>query len=201
MLTPIEEQYLDEAKDFVIELLSKDTSGHDYHHIRRVVKNAKELLAEEPKADEFVTLMAAWLHDVDDPKISQSVDKRAALFLSSLEVSLKIVERILEIVENISFSKQKNSPKELSLEGKIVQDADRLDALGAIGIARTFAYGGSKGRPIYLGDDDDDSSLAHFHQKLLKLVDLMNTDKAKEIAKKRHELMLLFVNEFYQEWQ
>ncbi|MGM5629560.1 HD domain-containing protein [Apibacter raozihei] len=204
---------LNEVQGYVKDQLSGDSSGHDYWHIERVVNNAKKLLNSE-KADGFKVLIAAWLHDVGDYKLHNGKDKTQEIvfpLLISLGCTTKFAEEIIQIIEEVSFKGGHNSPT-TSIEAKIVQDADRLDAIGAIGIARAFAYGGSKGRVIFNPDEkpeeylsseayqkNNSSTLMHFYEKLLKLKDLMNTDSAKEIAHERHRFMVIFLDQFQNE--
>ena len=136
------------AQEHIREVFLTESTGHDYYHIQRVVINARKILITEP-ADSFVVELAAWLHDLGDHKLHDGVDKSEELindFLSSLDVEQQVIDRIVEVVSQVSFSKG-NTP--YSIEAEIVQDADRLDAIGAIGIARCFAYGGSKNRILF----------------------------------------------------
>ncbi|MFA5036456.1 MAG: HD domain-containing protein [Candidatus Izemoplasmatales bacterium] len=189
------------TEQFVKRLLNDDSTGHDFHHIMRVRSLALSI-AKSFKANLFIIEMAALLHDVDDPKLVKKNDsQRVQSFLSDFANPYIPVSEILEIIANLSFSSYLKGHSESTIEGKIVQDADRLDALGAIGIARTFAFGGSRHRPLYDNSITDDSSLAHFYQKLLKLPDLMNTMTAKRIATKRVKFMKRYLRVFYQEWQ
>jgi uncharacterized protein len=199
-LTAQETEIIKQTETFVQLLLLKESTGHDWHHILRVRSMAR-LLADDEEADAFLIEMASLLHDVDDPKLTGKPDSRQTDdFLASLNIFSAQKDTILDIIGNLSFSSHLDGKTETTTEGKIVQDADRLDALGAIGIARTFAYGGSKHRPIYAGVADDESSIAHFYQKLLKLPDLMNTPIAKEIAKERVKFMNRYLKEFFTEW-
>ncbi|WP_156289193.1 HD domain-containing protein [Oceanobacillus salinisoli] len=185
-------------KGYVKELFQHDESGHDFYHMQRVARLAKGIAVQE-KADVFLCEAAAWLHDIGDYKLFKQPDnaiENMEQFLNSLSVSEKQVEIIHEMINDVSFSKGK-VPN--TLEGKIVQDADRLDAIGAIGIARTFAYGGSKGQLIH-HDGRTDTSIQHFYDKLLTLKNRMNTVTAKEIALKRHQFMKEFLEQFYKEW-
>ncbi|PDY46155.1 HD domain-containing protein [Bacillus pseudomycoides] len=199
---------------FVKNLLEKDASGHDWYHIERVHKLAISL-SEKEGGDRFVIEMAALLHDVADEKLNESEEagmKKVSDWLEGLNVTEEENEHILHIIMNMSY-KGGHGGKVSTLEGKIVQDADRLDALGAIGIARTFAYGGAKGRLMYDPNippreemtkeeyrKNDDPSLNHFYEKLLKLKDLMNTDAAKREAEIRHRYMEEFIEQFMKEW-
>ena len=190
------------AQEYIKETLLNDGTGHDYYHIERVVINARKILQTE-HADSFIVELAAWLHDLGDQKLNNGIDKSEELisaFLKSLAVEQSIIDRIIEIVSQVSFSKG-NRPS--SIEAEIVQDADRLDAIGAIGIARCFAYGGSKKRILYSPDEKvkENSSIQHFYDKLFKLKDLMNTESAKLIAAKRHSFMEEYIAEFYREVQ
>lgn len=191
--------------------LEGEGSGHDWHHIERVWKQAS-ILAEMEKADNYVVQLAALVHDLADDKVVESEKEgleRIQYFLEGEGVSEKVVEHVLEIVQSMSFSKGKTMR---TLEGKVVQDADRLDAIGAIGIARAFTYAGSKGRPIFdptfevreeMTQEEyrngDSSTIHHFYEKLLKLKDLMNTEAAIQLAEERHSFMEEFLDQFYQE--
>ncbi|PGE94480.1 phosphohydrolase [Bacillus pseudomycoides] len=199
---------------FVRDILETDASGHDWYHIERVHKLALSL-SEKEGGDRFVIEMAALLHDVADEKLNESEEagmKKVSDWLEGLNVTEEENEHILHIIMNMSY-KGGHGGKVSTLEGKIVQDADRLDALGAIGIARTFAYGGAKGRLMYDPNippreemtkeeyrKNDDPSLNHFYEKLLKLKDLMNTDAAKREAEIRHRYMEEFIEQFMKEW-
>lgn len=190
------------AKEYIKETFLKEGTGHDYYHIERVVINARKILQTE-HADSFIVELAAWLHDLGDHKLHNGIDKSEELinaFLKSLAVEQSIINRVVEIVSQVSFSKG-NKPS--SIEAEIVQDADRLDAIGAIGIARCFAYGGSKNRILYSPDEKEkeNSSAQHFYDKLFKLKDMMNTESAKQIAQKRHSFMEEYIAEFYREVQ
>lgn len=187
------------ALKYAREFFRGDASGHDFYHTERVYKTALRL-AENENADLEIVALAALLHDVDDRKISPETaqeKKNAALFLESHGVDDKKAAQILEIIGDISFSGGK-VPR--SIEGKCVQDADRLDAIGAVGIARAFAYGGSRGRAIYDPEDVALSSIGHFYDKLLKLKGLLNTESARAIAQERDSFMREFLGEFFDEW-
>ena len=195
-----QKEILDSAQIFIKNQFSGETTGHDYYHIKRVVKLAKQIGKEE-NADLFLVELAAWLHDVGDYKLHEGMDKSEELiseFLFELNLPQETISQILEIISQVSFSKGNLST---SLEAKIVQDADRLDALGAIGIARTFAYGGSKKREIWNPENPEETSIQHFYDKLLKLKDLMNTNSAKKIAEERHQFLEEFLERFYEEWE
>lgn len=197
-----EKEILIKVQKYIRENFLKEGTGHDYYHIERVVINTRKILQTE-QADSFIVELAAWLHDLGDYKLHDGIDKSEELisdFLKSLAIEQPIVDRVVEIVSQVSFSKG-NKPS--SIEAEIVQDADRLDAIGAIGIARCFAYGGSKNRILYSPDDKEkeNSSIQHFYDKLFKLKDLMNTKSAKLIAKQRHLVMEEYITEFYREVQ
>jgi len=194
------EGILKRTKEFIVKEFSGEGTGHDYYHIERVVKVAKKL-AEEENADVFMVELAAWLHDLGDYKLNDGVNRSAELisgFLLLENVEAEIIHKVIEIVSQVSFSK---GNKPTSLEAMIVQDADRLDALGAIGIARCFAYGGKKGNEIYNPEHPEETSIQHFYDKLLKLKDMMNTSAAKKIAEERHQFLENFLQQFYAEWK
>ncbi|WP_413532800.1 HD domain-containing protein [Empedobacter brevis] len=191
---------LAQTQAYIKKIFLDEGTGHDYFHIERVVTNAKKILETE-EADPFLVELAAWTHDIGDYKLHNGVDKSEELiraFLESINVEEETIQKVLEIVSQVSFSK---GNKPTTIEAEIVQDADRLDAIGAVGIARCFAYGGSVGTILYNPYDNskDASSLQHFYDKLFKLKDLMNTTTAKNMALNRHEYMEKFVEEFYQE--
>ena len=203
------------TETFVKEMLKDDSSGHDWWHIYRVVNCAKTIVHEE-KADSFIVEMAALLHDVADHKFSDAHKRQLALeaFLDSINISNQDRTHIIEIIETLSFKGAHVTTEMRTIEGKVVQDADRLDAIGAIGIARCFAYGGSKNRELWDPDekpilhtsaksyhDNKSSSINHFYEKLLLLKDRMNTATAKRMAKHRHAVMQDFLDEFHQEWK
>lgn len=196
------------------KLLEGESTGHDYWHIHRVFQNARHILQSEPQADTLVVELAALLHDIADHKFHDGDDtigpRMVREWLESIQVGESTIDHVVDIISTMSFSKGKQMK---TLEGQIVQDADRLDALGAIGIARTFAYGGHAGREIYNPDippqdfktkeeykKANSPSINHFHEKLLLLKDMMNTDSAKKIAQARHDYMLQYLNQFHAEW-
>ena len=156
----------------------------------RVYHNAQKIMEAYPEADTFIVSLSALLHDADDHKLFHTENNgNARRFLREHSIRPDIEERICEAVNAVSFSKNRGRIPE-TIEGRIIQDADRLDAVGAIGIARTFAYGGKHGRT-------PEASIAHFHEKLLLLKDLMNTEKAREMAESRHT----FMEQFLREWE
>lgn len=192
---------LKKAEAFAREVFAGDASGHDIDHTLRVLHMAQRIAAEEG-ADEQLVQLAALLHDVDDRKISpdtcETLD-RARSFLHSCDVSPEKTERILRIISCVSFS---SGGRPDSLEGKCVQDADRLDAMGAIGIARAFAFGGSRGRRMHDPEGKTEgTTISHFYEKLLHLEGLMNTDTGRRIARERHSFMEHFLGEFNREWE
>ena len=198
--------------DFVKKELSCDNSGHNYQHIERVVKNALYLIKYEG-GNEKIIITACYLHDVIDHKLFDNLDIQKDKIIKILIDNNYLpceIEEIIDIIENVSFSKGNiNECDNLNL--KIVRDADRLDALGAIGIVRTIEYGNSKNRLFYEEENlnrsnnlvkfnnSTNTSLSHFYDKLLKLKDLMHTSTAKTMAAKRHEFLLIFLEEFYRE--
>ena len=193
---------IQEAREYVRAVFSGDASGHDFYHTLRVCQLATEIAKAEGAELETVQL-AALLHDVDDHKLSPDTCEnkdRAVQFLKSHGIADNRIERIVNIIDTVSFSR--NSGRPGSLEGKCVQDADRLDAIGAIGIARTFAFGGSHGRKIHDPEGmDPATSIAHFYEKLLKLKDLMNTETGRILAEDRDRFMRQFLDQFHAEWE
>jgi len=200
-LSDFQKEIIHQTEDYVRGLSNSESTGHDWHHALRVRSLARQF-AKKEGADCFIVELAALLHDIDDSKITNSSSShQAADFLSSMQVDPLLRTEILEIIVNLSFSSHLQGKSVSTIEGKVVQDADRLEALGAIGIARTFAYGGRKNRLIYDGSKDDQSTIAHFYQKLLKLPDLMNTETARQIADQRVKFMNDFLQEFFSEWE
>ena len=186
------ESIIGKAKEYARKLLGDNCGGHDLQHTLRVYSNALEIAKTEPDADLFVVSVAALLHDVDDYKLFNTTDyQNARTFLRSNGIPAEQEQIIIETIDSVSFSKNRDR-RPPTIEGQIVQDADRLDALGAIGIARTFAFGGEHGRPM-------EQTFRHFDEKLLLLKDMMNTPAAKTIAQKRHEFMEKYLKELNQE--
>ncbi|MGN7787901.1 HD domain-containing protein [Niabella sp. 22666] len=194
-----QQSILEAVRTYVYQEFSGEGTGHDFFHLERVVKTALRLARQED-ADLFMTELAAWLHDVGDHKLNNGVDRseeQITAILSKLKTPDEMIRKVIEIVSQVSFSKGKKAE---SLEAKIVQDADRLDAIGAIGLARVFAFGGSKNREIYNPKQPDQTTIQHFYDKLLKLKDLMNTATAQQIALERHVYLESFLERFYKEW-
>ena len=206
-------ELIEKARSYVKEKFENEFSGHDYFHTLRVFNMATHIARCEG-ADLEIVQLAALLHDVDDRKISPDTyetQANAREFLLSSGVDLEGVERICQIIREISFGGNDAVPD--TLEGKCVQDADRLDAIGAIGIARAFAYGGNHNRHMYHPDvkpnlnmtkeeyrKSESTTINHFYEKLFKLTALMNTHTAIRIAKERDAYMKAFVSEFMDEW-
>jgi uncharacterized protein len=212
----VKNQIIEKTEAFVRNELGEDATGHDWFHVDRVRKNALHICKEEKQGDPFIIEMAALLHDIPDEKLNESIEKgRAKLdsFLQSITLSSEEQSHILQIIQSISY-KGGSKTELVSIEAKIVQDADRLDAIGAIGIARAFAYGGKKGQQIYDPNiqvrekmsleeyrKGKSTSIHHFYEKLIKLKDLLNTHAAKRMAESRHQMMGLFLEQFFQEWE
>ncbi|MFV8225258.1 HD domain-containing protein [Christiangramia aquimixticola] len=211
-----EHEIVEKTKDFVKKTLEGAEGGHDWFHIERVYKNAKHI-AHTEDANLFVVELGALLHDIADSKFhngDESVGPTTAKnFLNSQGVEEDVIDHVVKIIENISFKGGNGQQKFKSIELDIVQDADRLDALGAIGIARTFNYGGFKNRPLYdpsiepqmnMTKEEYKASNAptinHFYEKLLLLKDRMNTETGRKIAAERHKFMENFLEQFYAEW-
>ena len=186
------QKLIDAAKEYIKVLFAGNADGHDTEHSLRVYRNAEMILAEEKRGDPLVISIAALLHDTDDQKLFHTNNNaNARSFLREQGMDEETIQRICEVINEVSFSKNKGKRPETP-EGEIVQDADRLDAIGAVGIARTFAYGGKHGRT-------PEESIRHFHEKLLLLKELMNTKAAKEMAESRHRFIELFLNEWERE--
>lgn len=214
-------QIIDQTILFVKSELQNAEGGHDWFHIERVYKNAL-LIALNETCDLTVVKLAALLHDIADSKFYPDASggdeeigpQKARIFLEEQHVSEEIICHVVQIIKNISF-KGGNFEKDFSSkELEIVQDADRLDALGAIGIARTFNYGGFKNRTLYdpniapqltMSKEEykksETPTLNHFYEKLLLLKDKMNTETGKKLAQERHRFMELFLSQFYAEWE
>ncbi|WP_198152333.1 HD domain-containing protein [Draconibacterium sediminis] len=201
------------TENFIKQHFASDSSGHDWWHIHRV-RNMAVHLAENEGGDLFLIEMAALLHDLDDWKLGNGENSsRTKSWLEQISISKKDADKIEQIIEQVSFKGAGVETKTSSLEAQIVQDADRLDAIGAIGIARTFAYGGNKGRLLHHPDIEPQlhnsfeeykkttaPTINHFYEKLLLLKDRMNTKAAQKIAEKRHVFMENFLAQFFSEW-
>jgi uncharacterized protein len=201
---------------FVKQKLENAEAGHDWFHIERVYKNAL-LIAQDEICDIQIVKLGALLHDIADSKFNDGDEtigtKVARAFLESQNTSEEIITNVVNIIENISFKGGNFDKKFNSIELEIVQDADRLDAIGAIGIARTFNYGGFKNRQLYNPEiapklnmskeeykKSEAPTINHFYEKLLLLKDKMNTKTGKNLAQERHKFMELFLSQFYAEW-
>lgn len=212
----MEEKIIEKVENYIKEVSYGESSGHDWWHIKRVYDLSVKI-NEEEKQNKFIIQMIALLHDIFDDKFSTG-DTRENLInlMKELEIYEMIndedIENILHSIVNLGFKGGFNKVQ-LSKEGQIVQDADRIDAIGAIGIARTFAYNGKKGNEIYNPDigiieitseeeyrSKKRHAINHFYEKLLKIKDTINTDEGKKIAKARTDFMQAYLNEFYEEW-
>jgi len=206
---------VEKTKQFVRHKLEFESSGHDWWHVVRVYNNALDIARQTKDVDYLIVKLGALLHDIADHKFGYTDNDRCKIiseFLSELEVPTHIIEEVIYIANHISFKGGSNKHKLSTLEAKIVQDADRLDAIGAIGIGRTFAYGGYTNRPMYNPPSDEvntksteeavtKDTISHFYEKLLLLKSLMNTEVGKQKAERRHEIMQEFLNNFYAEWK
>lgn len=209
-----EKEIVSKIKQEVYKLLKNEGTGHDFFHIERVVSNVRKIISHE-NCNEFYCILLAYLHDVGDYKLHNGVDKTEVIIykiLSGLNLDNQMIEQIIQDIQNIGFQGGFNNSNR-KIEVQIVQDADRLDALGAIGIARAFAYGGKKSRllhdPHYKVQiiknvdeykNSDAPTIQHFYDKLLKLKDLMNTSTGKKLAEERHDFMIKYLDQFYKEW-
>ena len=206
-------EIISRTTDFIKERFESEGSGHDWWHIYRVLNLAKSIAAKEG-GDRFIIEMASLLHDLDDWKISPDLTvSLAGEWLDNSKVDETEKEKILEVIGEVSFKGAKVNTPATSIESMIVQDADRLDAIGAIGIARAFAYGGSKGRliydpvcpPVFHSTFEDyrksnSATINHFYEKLLLLKDRMQTKTGRKIAEQRHKILEDFLNAFFLEW-
>ncbi|MEN9337354.1 MAG: hypothetical protein RLZZ500_2341 [Bacteroidota bacterium] len=208
---------VDATISYVKKQLEGAEAGHDWFHIERVYRNALHI-ADQENCNREVVQLAALLHDIADSKFHGGDEnigpKTARTFLESQKVEEATIDHVVKIIENISFKGGKTERTFSSLELDIVQDADRLDAIGAIGIARTFNYGGFKNRPLYdpaispnmhMTKEEYKANNAptinHFYEKLLLLKDRMNTSAGKKLAEERHRFMEVFLAQFYAEWE
>ena len=208
-----QKQHISATENFIKQHFASDSSGHDWWHIHRVRNMAMHLSVQEG-GDSFLIEMAALLHDLDDWKLSDGENtSKTKIWLNKIGLSKNNTEKIEEIIEQVSFKGAGVVTKAVSIEAQIVQDADRLDAIGAIGIARTFAYGGNKGRLLYHPEVEPEMhnsfeeykkttapTINHFYEKLLLLKDRMNTKTALKIAEERHRFMEDFLAQFFFEW-
>ncbi len=216
------ENLIEATAAHVQSIMSGEGSGHDWQHVRRVWAMAKRIAADQMMqhqlfVDTEAVELAALLHDLGDHKFhggdTTVAPRMTREWLESLHAEPELIDHVAEIVATLSFKGANVETPMASLEGQIVQDADRLDAIGAIGIARAFAYGGHKGRELYnpeipprLHDDfaeyssSDSPTINHFYEKLLLLKDRMNTPYAKKIAEQRHQFMQRFLDQFFAEW-
>ncbi len=216
-MTEKQQTILNKTRDFVQKELEGAEGGHDWWHIERVWKLSRKIAATE-KADLFIVELGALLHDIADAKFFDGNETlgplKATHFLQSLGVEENVIAHIRHIIENISFKGGNEKQRFRSPELDVIQDADRLDAMGAIGIARTFNYGGFKNRELYNPHIKPDlhmtreqykksnaPTINHFYEKLLLLKDRMNTQTGKKMAEKRHDFMLGYLQEFYEEWE
>ncbi len=210
------EEIIQNTINFVKEELQNAEGGHDWFHIERVYKNAL-LISESENVDKTVVSLGALLHDIADSKFHNGDEtvgpKKARKFLKSQNISEETIDHVVKIIENVSFKGGNKNQEFHSNELEVVQDADRLDALGAIGIARTFNYGGFKNRKLYDPEIkpnlnmtpseykvSDAPTINHFYEKLLLLKDRMNTETGRKIAEERHVFMETFLKQFYAEW-
>lgn len=213
------ERVIEKTKEFVRQKLEGEGSGHDWWHIHRVYNIAVNLAKDENNnADLFIIQLGALLHDIADWKFNGGDTNVGAEvsreFLKGLDVDDETIEHVADIVKNVSFKGSGEKSQMKTLEGMIVQDADRLDAIGAIGIARTFAYGGHDNREMFNPNikpqnhktfeeykNSRGTTINHFYEKLLLLKDLMNTKSGRKYAEKRHKFMEEYLEEFYAEWE
>jgi|TARA_B110000093_G_scaffold55870_1_gene60198 uncharacterized protein len=212
------ETIIEATKDFVKETLKNAESGHDWFHTLRVYNNAR-LIAKSESVDLYIVALGALLHDIADSKFHNGDDniapRVARKFLVQHNVDSFVINSVIDIINNISFNKSlETNNKTNSIELDVVQDADRLDAIGAIGIARCFNYGGFKNRKLFdpsikpnlkMSKNEYKNSTAptinHFYEKLLLLSDKMNTKTGKKIAKERHQFMTEYLDQFHAEWE
>ncbi|NEV92870.1 HD domain-containing protein [Psychroflexus sp. YR1-1] len=211
-----QDQIISNTKSYVKESLEDAEGGHDWFHILRVYNNARHILSRET-ADAFVVELASLLHDIADSKFHKGDEeigpRKAKAFLETQSVDYEVIEHVVNIIKNVSYKGGHKSSDFHSVELDIVQDADRLDALGAIGIARTFNFGGFKNNPLYDPEipanpsqskaeykKSNSPTINHFYEKLLLLKDKMNTETARDIAAERHEFMENYLDQFYKEW-
>lgn len=208
---------IEQTINFVKKTLANAEAGHDWFHIERVYKTAQHI-NETEKADDLIVALAALLHDIADSKFNGGDEEigpqKAGDFLESIGVEANIINEVRLIIKNLSYKASLGKIDYFSKELNVVQDADRLDAIGAIGIARAFTYGGFKNRVLYdpsiqpnlnMTKEEYKNTTAptinHFYEKLLLLKDLMKTETGKKMAQQRHDFMLVYLDQFYQEWE
>ncbi len=214
----VSRELIERTRAFIEEKFADDATGHDYWHMYRVWRLAQQIAATEPKANTALTELAALLHDIADWKFHKGDEeagpRAARQWLKSQSADETDIAHVEEIIRTVSFKGAGVPPAMTTLEGKIVSDADKLDALGAVGIGRAFAYGGSKQRPMYdpnvkpelhvdfeaYKNSRGGNTVNHFYEKLLLLKDRLYTDEAKKLAQRRHKYMETFLEEFYDEW-
>lgn len=211
------QQLIDDTATYVRQTLENAEGGHDWWHILRVWNNAK-LIAQTEPANQLVVELAALLHDIADAKFhggDEEIGPRTAInFLQSQNVDGEVIEHVAQIIRHMSFKASFDGKKFSSPELDVVQDADRLDAIGAIGVARAFNYGGFKGREMHNPETSPNLNMSkeeyknttaptinHFYEKLLLLKEKMNTPTAQKLAAQRHEFMETFLDQFYSEWE
>lgn len=209
-------QIIENTRTYVKNTLRDAEGGHDWFHIQRVYNNAR-LIAQDEVADDLIVALGSLLHDIADYKFHNGDErvgpKKARDFLRTQKVPQQVIDHVVKIIENISYKGGNEDKFFTSIELGIVQDADRLDALGAIGIARTFNYGGYKNRPLYDPEVKPDLGMTteqykasnaptinHFYEKLLLLKERMNTSSGRKMAEERHLFMEQFLKQFFQEW-
>lgn len=189
-------EILEYTREFVKKQMANNDVGHDYLHVQRVLALAKDIAVHAPESDGFLVEMVALLHDINDHKLCTD-ENALADFLDSLDLERAVREQILQYTGYVSYSKYPKPDLSIPLEARIVQDADRLDALGAVGVARTFAYSGAKKRPFY--GPDEHSAVAHFGEKLCHLSESLTTERGKELARQRQAYLNGFLEQFVAE--
>lgn len=211
------QHFIEQTINFVKKTLANAEAGHDWFHIERVYKTAQHI-NETEKADDLIVALAALLHDIADSKFNGGDEEigpqKAGDFLESIGVEANIINEVRLIIKNLSYKASLGKIDYFSKELNVVQDADRLDAIGAIGIARAFTYGGFKNRVLYdpeikvnlqMTKEEYKNTTAptinHFYEKLLLLKDLMKTETGRKMAQQRHDFMLAYLDQFYQEWE
>jgi uncharacterized protein len=212
-----EKEIIEQTIDFVKKTLEGAEAGHDWFHIERVYKTALTINTQE-QANSLIVSLAALLHDIADSKFNNGDEeigpRIAGEFLSSIQVDEEIILQVQQIIKNLSYKASLGTITFSSRELDVVQDADRLDAIGAIGIARAFTYGGFKNRVLYdpaippvenmskeAYKNTTAPTINHFYEKLLLLKDLMKTESGKSMAQQRHNFMLNYLEQFYKEWE